>query len=406
MKMQKRETINITAYPGEGLFSSVITNQMDHSFVEPFLGKIYSYAIPVSSQDEAYEKMRHRRLPQQIFIENYGSDKARLLTDKALHMSKGTVNLIYSSYNRVKFRVMSEMPAFFGLSYPYTGYWKAWVNGNQVRVYRANGAAQAVEIPQGESVIEFRYWSPAAFWGIVISSLTFVLIGLYVCSMSLNGFSRIIISVCLAILGVGFVTLWYYSLYTGDNLETKYTWTYTPPKETPNIAYGKKTSHVPVPPGIYYDWYLKGGQYLNHDSRVVDGNKSEASGFKIPPKDEIDVFIDSNRNVTHLDKNKGLREKLIPDIIPSLTIDLNNKEILNSVVIYASTMVNSEIKCNFEVLTSPDREIWESAAFATPDLKHHEPVRIKFDSPQRARYVQIKVSGSRKIILDEVEIYR
>jgi hypothetical protein len=405
MKMQKKETLDYPYTPGEGLFSSAVSTQMDHSFIEPFLGKIYTYAVPVFNQDDAYDRMARNRLPNQIFIENYAPARARLITDKALHMSKGTVDLIYSSFNRLQFRVLSETPAFFGLSYPYSGHWEAWVNRSKVSVYRANGASQAVEIPKGESLIEFRYWSNAAFWGIVISSLTFVLIGLYVCFRSLNGFFRIIVSVCLVLLGFGFVTLWYHSLYTGDNLETKYAWTYTPPKKTPNIAYGKKTSHLPVPPGIYYDWYLKGGQYINHDSKVVDGNKREASGFRIPPKDEIDVFIDSNRNVTHLDKNKGLREKLIPDFIPSLTIDLSKKEIINSIVIYASKQDNSLINCNFEVLISPDRKNWESVASVIPKLNYNQPVKIDFDSPQTARYLRIEVSGSRKVILDEVEVY-
>lgn len=405
MKLQKKETINITAHPGEGLFSSAITNQMDHSFIEPFLGKIYADAIPVSSQDEAYDKMVHNRRPQQIFIENYDPEKARLLTGEALHMHKGTVNLIYSSFNRLQFRVISEMPAFFGHSYPYTGYWKAWVNGGQVRIYRANGASQAVEIPKGESLIEFRYWSPAAFWGMVASCATFVLIGFYFSFISLSGLPRIIVAACLLTIGVGFAILWNYSLYTGDNLGTKYTWTYTPPESKPNIAYGKRTSNLPVPQGIFYDWYLKGGIYLNHSSRVVDGNKSKGSGFKIPPKDNTDVFIDLDRNVVHLNKGNATGYKMPLEDNPSVTIDLNVKERINSLIIYASAVGTSVINCNFEVLLSLDQNNWEKAAYITPELKYHHPIRIELDSPQTARYIQIKVSGSREVILDEVEVY-
>ena len=405
MKSQKRETINITAYPGEGLFSSVVTSQMDHSFVEPFLGKIYTDIVPVSSQDEAHDKMVRHRLPQQIFIENYDPEKARSLTDKALHMDKGTVNLIYSSYNRLKFRVMSEMPVFFGLSYPYTGYWKAWVNGNQVRIYRANGAAQAVEIPKGNGIIEFRYWSPAAFWGIVISSATFVLIGFYFSFISLSGFPRIIVAAFFLSIGVGFVILWNYSLYTGDNLGTQYTWTYSPPESKPNIAYGKRTSNLPVPKGIFYDWYLKGGIYLNHSSRVVDGNKSKGSGFRIPPEDKTDVFIDLDRNVVHLNKKDGSGYKMPPEETPSVTIDLSNRERISSVIIYASASIADDINCNFEALVSDDQKSWKKVASAIPDLKNDRPVKIDFDSPQTARYVRIEVSGSRKVILDEVEVY-
>jgi hypothetical protein len=406
MKLQKKETINITSHPGEGLFSSAVSNQMDHSFMEPFLAKIFTHAIPVSGQDEAYEKMARSRLPQQIFIENYNPEAARLITDKAFDMIKGKVDLIYSSYNRLNFHVLSEMPAFFSLSYPFTGYWNAWVNGKQVNIYRANGAAHAVEIPEGESLIEFRYWSPAAFWGMVITSLTFILIGLYVCFISLNGFPRIISAFIVLTIGFGFVFLWNYSLYTGNNLETRYTWIY-PPMSKPNIAYGKITSRLPLPKGLYYIWFLKGGIYLNHTSKIVDGNKSNGSGYKIEVRSEDDpsVTIDLNGKVTHINKGNISNFEIPPEDIPSVIIDLNNEEKINSVLIYASSKDPSETKCNSELLISPDQKHWESIASITSDLKLHQPSGIEFESPLTARYLQIKVSGSRNVILDEVEVY-
>jgi hypothetical protein len=404
--MQKKETINISAHPGEGLFSSVVTNQMDHSFMEPFLGKIYTSVIPVSSQDEAYDKMLRDRLPHQIFIENYNPEKARLITDKAFHMSEGTVDLIYSSFNRLQFRVISEMPAFFGLSYPYTGHWNAWVNGNQARIYRANGASHALEIPKGESLIEFRYWSTAAFWGVVISSLTFILIVFYVCFISLNGLPRVIAVFSVLIIGAGFVMLWNYSLYTGDNLGTRYTWIYTPPESKPNnIAYGKITSSFPLPKGLFYYWFLKGQIYLDHTSWIVDGNKSKGSGYEIPPIDIPSVTIDLNGKVTHINKIHGSGYNIPPEDDPSVTIDLAREESINSLIIYASPLGNSAVNAHFELLISLDRKNWESVASIKPELKYQHPVHIEFDPPQTSRYIRIKVP-SRNVILDEVEVYR
>jgi hypothetical protein len=400
MKLQKKASINITVHPGEGLFSSAVTKQMDHSFMEPSLGKIYTSITPVSGQHEAYEKMRRNRLSHQIFVENYDHQKARLITDKSILMRKGTVDLIYSSYNRLQFRVISEKPAFFGLSYPYTGHWSAWVNGNQVRTYRANGASHAVEIPSGESLIEFRYWSRAAFWGIVISGLTFVFVGLYACFISLGGLRRIMATAFLLVAAASLVMLWNYSLYTGDNLGTRYAWTYTPPESKPNnIAYGKKTSNLPVPQGIFYMWYLKGGQYINHSGRIVDGNTIKGFGYKMYPKGFTSIAIDLNGKVTHLDKNH-----VPPKDNPSITIDLNNEQRVNYLNIYASKLGTSMINCNFELFISQDQNNWKSVSIV-PELRDLLPNRIELDSPQIARYIRLQTSDSCKAVIDEVEIF-
>jgi hypothetical protein len=372
MKMQKKITLDFPHYPGSGLFSSVIINQLDHSFLEPYLGKIFTYAIPVSSQDEAYDRMVRNRLPHQIFIENYDPEKAQLITDKAIHMSKGTVDLIYSSFNRLQFRVISETPAFFGLSYPYTGHWRAWVNGNKVPVYRANGAAHAIEIPKGESLIEFRYWSDAAFLGIIISCVTFILIGLYACFISLHGVPRAIAAVFLLIIGGGFIILWNHSLYTGDNLGTQYSWTYTPPGSKPNIAYGKMILSFP-PPDI---WAKKSSFYLNHRSKIVDGNKSPGSGYVIKLQDN-----------------------------PSVIIDLYQIKKINSIVIYESVkeaFINGRY---LEISISQDKKQWNTVAFVTSKINNQNHIHIEFDPSKTARYIQIKASGYGILSIDEVEVY-
>jgi hypothetical protein len=374
--------------------------------MEPFLGKIYTSIIPVSDQDEAYERMIHDRLPHQIFVEKYDPARARLITDSSVNMRKGKVDLIYSSFNRLRFRVISEQPAFFALSYPYTGHWNAWLNGKPIHLYRANGASHALELPNGESLIEFRYWSPAAFWGIVISCATFAVIGFYVCFISLVGLRRIMATAFFLVTATGLVILWNYSLYTGDNLGTRYTWTYTPPESKPNnIAYGKKTSNLPVPQGIFYMWYLKGGQYINHSGRIVDGNRSKGSGFKTRPGGKSSVYVDLDGNVTHMDKNRDSVYREPIEETPSVTIDLNDKKRIHSIVIYASKYGTSVVKCNIELLISPDQKNWESVASVTPDLESHHPINIELDSQRFARYIQLKVIGTHKVIFDEVEVY-
>lgn len=377
MKSQKKLRLDYNYNPGNGMYASVVLNHLTHSFLEPFLGKIYTQVIPVSSQDNAYEKMKLGRLPQQVFVERLDPEVAKTLTENAHDMREGTVNLVYSSFNRLQFRVLSEAPAIFGLSYPYTGHWNAWVNDRKVTVHRSNGAAHAVEIPKGESLIEFRYWSSAAFGGILISCAVLVLIGIYVCSLFFKGLHRVIAAVVVLIIGVGIVMLWNYSLYTGDNLNTKYAWTYTPsiPAQRPNLAYGKKTSGFPLPePGVFMKALYEGSFYRTHWSKVVDGDRR--SGF-----------------IMNLVLN------------PSVIIDLYQTEKINSIVLFESIKESSVNTRTIELSISQDEKQWSKVALISLKVKNHDPIRIEFDSPQTARFIQMKASGQGHLSLDEFEIY-
>jgi hypothetical protein len=283
MKAEKKEKLDYRYHDLPGMQTSAVIEQVNNSFFEPFLGKIFTMIIPVDDEDDAYRKMQHKRLPQQLFIEGFDPEKARILSEKAIDMKEGAVHLKYSSFNRMQFTVNSQTPALFGFSYPYTGQWNAWLNGEQVTVYRANGAAHAVEIPAGESLIEIRYWSNAFFWGMLISVTVFSVIGLFASFYRLAGLPRMIVACLILIMGIGGFVLWYHSLYTGDNLETEYSWTYIPPQERPNLAYGKKTSGFDLPSTSFLQY---------HRSRAVDGDTSLDSGFTFKPYDKISLIVD------------------------------------------------------------------------------------------------------------------
>lgn len=362
MKAQKKEQLDYRSLEVLGMETFAVTNQLKHSFIEPFLGKIYSQIIPVNSQDEAYYMMRRERIPQQLFIEGYDVEKVRRLTEGAKDMKEGTVRLVYSSFNQLQFYVYSEAPAFLGLSYPYSRHWSAWVNGEKVSIYRANGAAHAVEIPQGESMVEFRYWSDAFFWGMVISCATFTVIGLFACFSALNGFTRIIGIVFILTIGAGGFMLWNNSLYNGDNLGTDYVWYYMPPLKTPNLAYGKKTFSASVggPSGAFLHY---------HSSHAIDGDTNQNSVFPF---------------------------KLLAGT--DLTVDLNQKEEIKTIVLYG------ELKTRPEISLSPDGIQWRM--ITSVNLEDHEtvPLRIIFEKPQSARFVKVKASKS-EVGIDELEVY-
>lgn len=372
IKAQKKSTLDYPYYPGGGLHSSIVVDQINRSFLEPFLGKIFTQVIPVSDVDDAYERMRSERLPQQVFVEKYDPEKARELTAAAIHMKRGTVKLAYSSYNRLEFLVYSEFPAVFGLSYPYTGNWRATVNGGDTRIYSANGAAHAVEIPAGESVVEFRYWSNAFFWGMIISLSTLFLIGLVACFRGLNGMPRFAGTGIILLVCFGLFILWYTSLYSGDNLDTQYSWSYTPPAKERNLAYGKKVWLSPSAIPMHWTHTKKEARV----SKLVDGDLSSGSGFS-----------------SLLSKD------------PAFFLDLHKQENVKSINLYGSSRDPSVNVRPLTIALSDDGNTWNLAATVVSQDRDGKPARIIFEQPHAARYIRISASGESILSFDEIEVY-
>ncbi|HDH05590.1 MAG TPA: hypothetical protein ENH01_07750 [Nitrospirae bacterium] len=361
MQAQKKEKLDYRYHDLPGMQTSAVITQLEHSFMEPFTGKIFTRIIPVQNQDDAYNRMARERLPQELFIEGYDPEKAKAVTRGAEDMKEGSVKLVYSSFNRMQFNVNSQAPAFFGFAYPFTGQWRAWVNGEKAHVYRANGAAHAVEIPEGDSLVEFRYWSNAFFLGMLISCATLALIGVFACFRRLNGLARITGIIFVLIISAGLFTLWRHSLYTGDNLETEYSRTYSPPAKTRNLAYGKKTSGYSLP---------SSSNLQRHGSRAVDGDTGPGSGFTLKPSDEKGLIIDLNRN-----------------------------EEIKKIVLYG------KIKTLPLITLSQDGNQWYKIAPLISEGENYTGVlRIVPDEPLIARFVKVKASGS-ELGVDEVEVY-
>ena len=363
MQAEKREELSYRFYPGTGMYSSIVTRQLENSFVEPFLGKIYHDAESVANLDDAYVRMLQGRTPQQVFIEGLelNNDLSGLRLDIGHINSK--VDLIHSSFNLFKFRVFSPVPAFFGFSYPYTGHWNASINGQKVSVYRANGSAHAIELPKGVSLIEFRYSSPYFFWGVLISCLTFTLIALFIYIK----IKRVSVVIVVLVLGVSIFLLWHHSLYTGMNLETEYTWAYEPPSLIHNLAYGKKTS---------MSSHKRGSPGYLHSSLAVDGERGKKTGSTAATGES-----------------------------PSWSVDLNRPEKIKSIIIYESCEDSSTNKRPLDIVFSDDGENWHTVYSVTSTADPNVPLRIFFERPESARYIKTQASGHTILRLEEVEIY-
>jgi hypothetical protein len=379
MKAEKQVKLDYLYNPGYGMSSSVVETHVKRSFMEPYLGRVYTQVIPVSTQDNAYAMMEKAHSSQKLFIEEYEPADDDVQLSQEFKDGESMVELVYSSFNRLQFRALSPAPAFFGLSYPYTGHWRARVNDRNVPVYRANGAAHAVQIPKGESFIEFRYVSSAAFWGMLISCATFTLIGLVTGFRTLKGPELFLVLAVVLAAGSGLFILWQSSLYTGDNLGTEYTWYYESPPSTPNLAYGKKT-------------FVENPHWRPNlqSSRAVDGDVRPESGF-------LTSYSDN----------------------PFLILDLHKVEKVKRILLYesrGSPLIDqwwtgkraSWQRINTRPLSlavSRDGEQWLSVSSITSEINRHSPIRIVFEQPHDARFLKLEASGNCVLSFDEVEIY-
>lgn len=72
-------------------------------------------------------------------------------------LSEGSSEFLIDEPQYLKFYVKSSTEGLLFLSDNYYPGWKAFVNGQEVEILRANYTFRAVKIPKGESTVEFRY---------------------------------------------------------------------------------------------------------------------------------------------------------------------------------------------------------------------------------------------------------
>jgi hypothetical protein len=87
----------------------------------------------------------------------------------------GTVRVEHFGLNGARLRVSSPVPALLSASETRSDGWTATVNGRPVPILLANYAFRAIEVPAGQSTVEFRYWPPGMTVGIIISAVALII---------------------------------------------------------------------------------------------------------------------------------------------------------------------------------------------------------------------------------------
>lgn len=100
-------------------------------------------------------------------------EEAKLLGENALRQVRLDTNSIIGN-------ITADSDRLLLLSVPYSKGFKAFVDGKETRIYRADIMYMAIEVPQGEHTIEFKYETPYVKMGLAISLLGIVIFAVFV----------------------------------------------------------------------------------------------------------------------------------------------------------------------------------------------------------------------------------
>jgi hypothetical protein len=102
--------------------------------------------------------------------------------------------IVSETNNRVRLHVMTKENAFLVLSDTYFPGWKAYLDGNPVKIFRANYNFRAVSIPPGKHEVKFVYHPMSVKLGVLVTSLG--IIGILVMGLCSRFKRRVVPPVC------------------------------------------------------------------------------------------------------------------------------------------------------------------------------------------------------------------
>lgn len=381
-------------FVGEIMSGRHAIEQIRHYFLEPHTGKLYSHYQCVNTQQQAHDYLNNRRQQDEAVIEACPKARAEKGPTSGGN-GKNAVTLIHSSYNRMIFAASASTPGVFVFAPVYDHHWRASLNGHSAKVFRANGASHGVFVPRGNHIIEFRYWSNGAFWGMVVSTLTLMGIGLIIGIRGVQS-QRMgyLISTLTLIAGLGLFALWYHSLYNGDSLGTRYEWASPPVDARPNLAYGRQTRMSSL---------NSRHPFIHHSRRAVDGDPSFQSCFVTDAEEnpwwEVDLgsLQTFNEVAVFMQLQGYAHDKMLSYFSDNVALTHES-----GVLVYKKIPVLFN-NTPLTIVVSDDRRNWDGVTVKHTDA--NSPLRIRFKKPVEARYVRISASGKCRLSLNEVAVY-
>jgi hypothetical protein len=181
------------------------------------LARLCTSPVGVDSREAAYLLLLEGPVPA-------GSCLVEGAVSASAGPPEGQVELALATFNRQDFSVRALEEAWLVVHHPFDGRWRAWVDGAEVTLARADGLELAVPVPPGEHLVELRYGSFAWTAGAATSSAALALLGLLASARLLRGRRRILGAVAAVVVAIGIFGIWRASLYRGEHLGTVYSW--------------------------------------------------------------------------------------------------------------------------------------------------------------------------------------
>jgi len=137
--------------------------------------------IVIDNDEEILEYMSSKKFDprKEIVLEEEISLPERLAPGSRKRIRKDRVDITMYAPEMVEISVAAKEPAFLLLSDTYYPGWKAYVDGKEVRIHRADFFLRAVQVPEGEHMVSFVF-DPLSFKiGAAISIIAILLLLLY-----------------------------------------------------------------------------------------------------------------------------------------------------------------------------------------------------------------------------------
>lgn len=113
-------------------------------------------------------------LRNEIVIEDTLYDDQNNQLQSSTISSDSMTNIVSYEPNKVVINTYNDDASLLVLTDTYYPGWKAYVDGKQTEIYRADGLVRAVFVPQGNHEVKFSYMPESFLLGVIVSIITFV----------------------------------------------------------------------------------------------------------------------------------------------------------------------------------------------------------------------------------------
>lgn len=185
----KGETVHFEAPIGAGLPDAAPFERVYEKVLESEEGVLYANrnSMPPAYPVEGLMETRGAADTKRLFYAFRADPRRHALLNKEdisligrRKFGKGAVEMLKRDAHTVTLGVDFADAGFVVLAEQFYPGWKAFVDGRETAIYRANGALMGIVVPGGSKMVVFKY-KPAALYALLLTSGAFFIVMAFVC---------------------------------------------------------------------------------------------------------------------------------------------------------------------------------------------------------------------------------